>query len=113
RIAKEHLFTDLRRNYEELKTEWGGDNNYERWFQKSLNNAKLNTVETYYRLVPAFHQMLRLQGGNLEKLYREAKALGALPKAKRYERLTGLLENGEDGDKSSQGYQRYRYSSLT
>src|SRR5262249_17350966 len=61
RLAKERLFAQLSRDYEALKAQWGGYDKYDDWFRKSLNNAKLNTVETYYKLVPAFREMLRLQ----------------------------------------------------
>ncbi|MCI0535253.1 MAG: aminopeptidase [Verrucomicrobiales bacterium] len=88
RSVKEQLFDELRRDYERLKNEWGGYDRYDAWFRSSLNNAKLNTVDTYYKLVPAFQDLLQSQGVDLQKFYREAKALSALPKAERYRRLT-------------------------
>jgi predicted aminopeptidase len=97
-IAKARLFGELRRDYELLKAEWGGYDQYDDWFGKSLNNAKLNTVETYYKLVPAFHELLRVQGGDLRNFYREAKALSALAKIKRHRKLTELLDNVVTGD---------------
>jgi predicted aminopeptidase len=92
RTAKKQILAELRRDYRELKAEWGGSGDYDAWFENSLNNAKLNTVETYYKLVPAFQELLRVQGGDLRKLYREAKVLAALPKVKRHRLLTELRD---------------------
>ena len=101
RIAKEQVFAQLRCDYEQLKAEWGGYDKYDEWFRKSLNNAKLNTVETYYRLVPAFHELLRVKGGDLQKLYQEARTLSSLAKAQRHQRLTELLNNIAVADQPS------------
>ena len=80
----------LRANYEQLKTSWGGYGGYDAWFQRPLNNARLNTVATYYTMVPAFQRMLANHNGDLQKFYAEAKATAALPKEKRQERMAAL-----------------------
>ncbi len=43
--------------------------------------------DAYYRLVPAFHRLLREQGGDLEAFYREVAALAKLSKDERHRRL--------------------------
>jgi predicted aminopeptidase len=76
RRLKAQSFEQLRRDYERLKARWGGSTEWDAWFHKPLNNARLNTVDTYYKWVPAFHELLRANGGNLEKFYEEVKRLG-------------------------------------
>ena len=91
RAQKQAVFDQLRRDYEALKSTWGGHTDYERWFKRPLNNAHLNDVDTYYRLVPAFHRLLREQAGDLEAFYREACLLAKLPKAERHQKLRRSL----------------------
>lgn len=56
-----------------------------------MNNAHLNDVDAYYRLVPAFHRLLRAQGGDLNSFYREVETLAKLPKLERHRRLQPWL----------------------
>ena len=67
--------------------EWNGYRGYDRWFQRPINNARLNTVATYFTLVPAFQQLLAKHGGDLPAFYAEAKAVASSPKAGRHEKL--------------------------
>ena len=87
RREKQAILDQLKRDYESMRTAWGGRRDYERWFRRPLNNAHLNDVDTYYRLVPAFHRLLREQGGDLSAFYREVETLTKLPKAERHRRL--------------------------
>lgn len=87
RRQREDILGRLRRNYERLKAQWGGVGNYDNWFSQPLNNAQLNTVATYYDLVPAFQKLLQQNHGNLEKFYREVRVTGKLPKAERHRKL--------------------------
>ncbi len=92
RRAKDLVIDELRQGYAKLRAEWGGHKDYDHWFQQGLNNAQLNTVDTYHHLVPAFRHLLREQGGNLESFYRAAAALGKMKKEDRHARLTRLLD---------------------
>jgi predicted aminopeptidase len=83
RRKKQRVIAELRQGYAQLKSEWGGRKDYDAWFAQSLNNAQLNTVDTYYQLVPAFRQMLREQGGDWEAFYEASAALGQLRKEER------------------------------
>lgn len=87
RAQKQAILDQLKRDYEALKSTWGGRTDYARWFSRPLNNAHLNDVDAYYRFVPAFHRLLREQGGDLEAFYRAVKALAKLPKQERHLRL--------------------------
>jgi len=92
RGAKQLVLEDLRQGYAELKAEWGGLKDYDEWFKQRLNNAQLNTVDTYYHLVPAFRQLLGEHGGNLDSFYQAAATLGKLKDGERQSRLTHLSE---------------------
>lgn len=91
RHAKEEIIAQLRRDYAALKTSWGSRTDYDKWFARPLNNSHLNDVDTYYRLVPAFHRLLRQQGGDLVAFHRAAHALTKLSKPERHRQLELLL----------------------
>jgi len=84
---KQRIQGELRLDYEALKTQWGGYSGYDEWFAGSMNNAQLNSVATYYDLVPAFERLLAANGGDLEKFYAVVKKLAKSPKVERHRRL--------------------------
>jgi predicted aminopeptidase len=90
RRVKQRVLEELRQGHAKLKDGWGGRNDYDAWFSQSLNNAQLNTVDTYHHLVPAFRRLLREHGGNLERFYQAAAALGKLKEEQRQARLNQL-----------------------
>lgn len=87
RRLKQEAFGEMRREYEALKLRWGGDASYDGWFRQPLNNALLNTVDTYYALVPGFRRMLEEAGGDLPRFYADASGLGRVSKTERHHRL--------------------------
>jgi predicted aminopeptidase len=84
RVEKAAVFKDLRASYAAAKERWGGEREYDGWFEQELNNALLNTVETYYALVPEFRRRIEAAGGNLEEFYKGTEALGKLKKEERH-----------------------------
>lgn len=48
RREKQRLLERLQQEYAELRADWGGNREYEAWFARHLNNAKLNSVAAYY-----------------------------------------------------------------
>jgi predicted aminopeptidase len=92
RHRKAALFADMRDDYTDLKADWHGYAGYDNWFDTTLNNAKLNSVGTYYDLVPAFTQLLASQDGRLEAFYMECRILAELPKSERNRRLLSLQQ---------------------
>jgi len=104
RQKKDAVFEQLRNCYAKRKVEWGGDTEYDDWFSRQLNNAKLNSVAAYYDLVPGFVQLLKLNGDNLEKFYNAAEALSMRPKKERQQWLRTLgsrdtiVESQQPGD---------------
>jgi len=54
RQEKAKLMTQMQADYQKIKIQWGS-NVYDPWMA-SLNNAKLNTLSTYYKYVPKLLQ---------------------------------------------------------
>ncbi len=88
--GKEQILARMRAQYAELKTQWGGNADYDDWFAKKLNNAKLNSVAAYYDLVPAFQRLLALNGGDMEKFYNAVERLAKMPRKQRHQWLRDL-----------------------
>jgi predicted aminopeptidase len=95
RKQKAEIFDQLRGDYQQLRAQWSGYAGYDKWFSTNLNNAKLNTVSTYYRWVPAFRHLLQKNGGDLEKFYRNVETLGKLPMQERHTKMEELLRETE------------------
>lgn len=91
RARKAQLFDELRRDYENLKADWGGFGGYDRWFAQKPNNAQIASLAIYTQQVPAFQALLRQQGGGLAQFYSAVKELAALPKEERAARLRQLV----------------------
>ncbi len=90
RQQKKALLDRLLHEYTQLKAQWGGVTEYDEWFASPLNNAQLNSVATYYDLVPGFEQLLAHTGADLGKFYEAADKLAREPKAERHRRLLSL-----------------------
>jgi len=76
--AKAEVFRHLQQGYEAIKQRWSGDSRYDRFFAKPMNNARLNTVATYYDLVPAFERLLKQCDGDLDKFLARVEAMKSL-----------------------------------
>jgi predicted aminopeptidase len=83
RREKQDLMGRLQREYAQLKSQWGGDTEYDEWFAHPVNNAQLNSVAAYYDLVPGFECLLQQNGGDLGKFYEAADRLAREPKTER------------------------------
>ena len=88
--AKQVVVGRLRSEYARLRESWNGCRDYDNWFQQPINNAKLNTIDSYYRLVPAFRQLLQDSGQDLVSFYSNIKTLSKGSKASRLTRLEEL-----------------------
>jgi len=96
RRRKELIYAELQADYQALKKSWGGNNEYDQWFSREVNNAKLNSVAAYYDLVPGFERLLQLSGGDLEKFYNEAERLSKMKKKERQQRLRTLADGAPE-----------------
>jgi predicted aminopeptidase len=92
RRQKTERLERLREEYQTLKSRWGGFAEYDAWFQRSINNAKLNSVANYYDLVPGFERLLALNAGDLTGFYHEAARLAKMPKEDRHQWLRILAQ---------------------
>ena len=83
RALKQAEFARLRREADALKKKTGASLPIDRWFSKPVNNARLNTLATYYDLVPGFERMLQDEGGDLEKFLTRVDAMKSMPDEER------------------------------
>ncbi|MCC2637451.1 MAG: putative aminopeptidase [Moraxellaceae bacterium] len=90
RQAKAAFYAALRSDYAVLRQGWGGYAGYDAWFD-GLNNARLNSVATYYQLVPALRALLQEEGGNMARFLARCRALARLDIADRHRHLKVLL----------------------
>jgi predicted aminopeptidase len=74
--GKTLLFIDLKRDYESLRHQWGGNPEYDDWVNQGLNNAKLAAISTYRTLVPAFLASYKSAGKDIRKFYSRVKMIG-------------------------------------
>lgn len=83
RREKASIFEQMRAEYAVIRQRWRGDSRYDRTFAKPWNNARLNTVATYYDLVPGFEQILRRHGGDLDAYFAAVEKMRRLSKEER------------------------------
>jgi predicted aminopeptidase len=90
RHGKAEVYAALQAAYAQLKQRWNGYDGYDGWFA-TLNNAKLNSVATYYGLVPQLQALLRAQQGDMARFLAACRELARLDVASRHRRLAELL----------------------
>jgi predicted aminopeptidase len=90
RERKRSILAELDAEYRALRKGWGGYAGFDRWFARPPNNAQFASVAIYTQLVPAFEALLKRENGDLAHFYAAVKALAALPKEEREERLGAL-----------------------
>lgn len=65
RQEKTAILRTMRREYAQSH----GDSRYDRAFSKPWNNARLNSVATYFDLLPGFERLLKREHGNLKTFH--------------------------------------------
>ena len=90
RQEKAQVIQKLRDDYQVLKQRWQGYSAYDGWFAGDINNARLNTVATYFNHVPAFEALLAQSNYLLPDFYNRVQALAKLSSEERQEVLTRL-----------------------
>jgi predicted aminopeptidase len=83
RQRKAAIFQGMRAEYALIRQRWRGDSRYDRTFAKPWNNARLNTVATYYDLVPSFQRLLKREHGDLKTYYAAVARMRNLSKEER------------------------------
>jgi predicted aminopeptidase len=69
RQEKAAIFAHMNAEYALIRQRWHGDSRFDRTFATPWNNARLNTVATYYDLVPGFDRILERERGDLKSFY--------------------------------------------
>ena len=87
RHRKAAILGHLHDGYDEIRLRWQGDSLYDRAFKKPWSNARLNTVSTYYDLVPGFERLMQREHGNLHAFYAAVANMRHLSKEERRARL--------------------------
>lgn len=93
REKKASIFSELRDEFDRLKTNENGLSAYDNWMNYSLNNAKIGSVVAYHDFVPAFQKMLAENDGDLNQFYRACRKLAQATKDERHRILNTDLEN--------------------
>ncbi len=91
RRRKEQFFKTTQEEYQKIKASWNGYRGYDQWV-KTLNNARLASLQTYRRLVPAFNALFRKNRQDFTAFYQASKALAAQPAAQRQRQLLALTQ---------------------
>ncbi len=90
RQRKAEVMAALRSEYAALKAgPWQGHAGYDAWVA-AANNASFAVQAAYNAQVPAFEALFQREGGDFARFYAAVKALAALPKAERDQRLRAL-----------------------
>jgi predicted aminopeptidase len=87
RAHKQEAFGQLKYDYGLLKASWNGYSGYDRWFDRTLNNAHLMSAATYHGCMPGFRRVLESVNGDLPSFYAEVRKLAAESKEVREETL--------------------------
>ena len=91
RSRKQYEFGELKLAYQRLKQQWNGYPGYDRWFDRTLNNAHLVSAATYYGCVPGLQRVLSEVGGDLRRFYDEARRLARMDKDARALAVCGAV----------------------
>lgn len=103
RKQKAAVFTQMRSEFSNLKSDHGGMAAYDAWFNYPLNNAQLISVSTYHNWVPAFSRMLSESGGDLEKFYQKCRQLAENDPPERNRILEQYVNNAPSAEQGING----------
>jgi predicted aminopeptidase len=90
---KSQEMANMRKHANALTQKWGGVLSLDRWFATPVNNARLNTLATYYDLVPGFERLLKECDGDLEKFCQRVESMKPLSNDERKALLMRLCES--------------------
>ena len=94
RAGKKAIFLEMKEDYQQLKTTWGGYAGYDWIFKRNLNNAFITSTALYTQLVPAFANLIAHNQGDMLRFYAAAKTIAEEPQIKRSATLAALLPGG-------------------
>lgn len=91
-LLKAEVIKLTKEKYVDLRKRWQGYAGYDNWFNKEINNAKLGSIGTYHRFVPAFKTLLT-QKKTFAEFYQSVKIISELEKLKRHAALNDLVNS--------------------
>jgi predicted aminopeptidase len=103
RKQKAAVFTQMRSEFSNLKSDHGGMAAYDAWFNYPINNAQLISVSTYHNWVPAFSRILSESGGDLEKFYQKCRQLAKNDPPERNRILEQYVNNAPSAEQGING----------
>jgi predicted aminopeptidase len=74
-IQKLDIFRQLRARYFKLRESWGGVSSYDHWILSGINNAKVQSIATYYDYVPGFKKILADCDNDMQRFYHRVAEL--------------------------------------
>lgn len=92
REGKAAIYAELQSAYRAQRERWGGYSGYDAWFA-AVNNARLNTVGTYYDLVPGLKILLAQHDNELPRFFDACRDLARLKQDERHRMLRSLRDD--------------------
>ena len=93
RVRKKTIFSELRNEFNQLKTHQIELSAYDAWMNQSLNNAKISSVVAYHDFLPAFRKMLAQNTGEIDQFFEACRQLTQKGKAERHQILESYMAN--------------------
>jgi predicted aminopeptidase len=93
KVRKTTIFSELRNEFDRLKTRQVELSVYDVWMNQSLNNAKISSVVAYHDFLPAFQKMLTQYAGELDHFFEECRQLAQKDKTERHQILESYMAN--------------------
>ena len=90
RKSKAAIFADLKSRYQNVKaSRWDGYKGYDKWFNRKINNAHLNSVAAYFDYVPGFKKLIREADHDFDAFFETVERIAKLPEEERKSMLGG------------------------
>ena len=91
RVRKTTIFSELRNEFNHLKTNQIELSAYDAWMSQSLNNAKIGSVVAYHDFLPAFQKMLTQNMGEMNQFFEACRQLTQKNKDERHQVLESYM----------------------
>jgi len=93
RARKTTIFSELRNEFNDMKTNQIGLSAYDAWMDQALNNAKISSVAAYHDFLPAFQKMLTQNMGAINRFFDACRQLAQKNKDERHQILESYMAN--------------------
>jgi predicted aminopeptidase len=93
RARKTTIFSELRNEFRDMKTNQIGLSAYDAWMDQALNNAKISSVVAYHDFLPAFQKMLTQNMGKINQFFDACRQLAQKNKDERHQILESYMAN--------------------